>query len=174
MFQNTFLILDVSPGGRKQKGIKRYVCHSVSSAASLIFDCPTEISKFRIGQKFEVTLRNTLNLDLTEDANCGWNQDTESSHVAYDYLMHGKLFQIKESKVTPDYQNMTMSCNGLLVNLKASKAKLTSFTQDQNIYLCFQTIMPLFEQSTPSLMNLDKCTSIFQGSNCDSSQIKFL
>lgn len=120
LFIDTFIILDVNPGGRKSPKVDRYFAVDEKTRTnSLIFDYPATTS-FKLRKKNRLLL--TLCANLVEDNK-------------YQCILHGQIFQVKNSKKESDSAHITFSFGGLLMNLKTTKDRAYELTRDKRVYM---------------------------------------
>lgn len=123
LLEETFEVLDVNPNGKKFNKVDRIVCHGMNCNVNLILDLYSEVYKLKVNDKFDLVLVDTCN--------------TEDESFAYEYVMHGKVFQIKffhDRKKCAIF----ISFGGLLMSLKGDASCFEKFEADRNVYLCIK------------------------------------
>jgi hypothetical protein len=123
LFECHFKVLDINPVGKKFPKVNRFFAYGIlNSQITMIFDYPTN-------NPFSLKQGDQLDVALFEQ---------EPMDKKYDCIMHGQIFQIKKSKLHPGFSNTTMSCGGLLVNIRAATSRFQRFFLDQQVYLAIK------------------------------------
>lgn len=132
IFDDTFEVHDVNPGGKKFEKVARLECVGENYESALSVDVHSQLYPLVVGSKFMLTLARTLNLDgsMREPV---YNQTEEKSLAdEYEYVMHGRVF-----KVTKAGERATVfaSFGGLLMSLSTEPRYLNGFEMDMELYL---------------------------------------
>lgn len=79
--------------------VSRIVGRGENYDMDLVLDINSQIYRLPTGQKFNLLLAKTLNLDGSPDNNeWNYNQHEEASLMdGYEYVMHGKVFKVQQA-----------------------------------------------------------------------------
>ncbi|XVF23563.1 hypothetical protein REPUB_Repub13aG0049400 [Reevesia pubescens] len=122
----------------------------------MLLDVNTEIYPMIVGDRFQMVLAYTLNLDGTSDAGY-YNQEKNTLADSYEYVMSGKLYRIADAKEgtssstpkegTSDESarrisklEINVSFGGLLMMLKGNPSYMSEFKIDQFLHLLIRKI----------------------------------
>jgi len=102
----------------------------------MVCDFHSELYPLAAGEKIDVVLASTLNDDgSAEESNPVYNPHLKSSLLdEYEYVMHGKVFKIKQPSKTSHNIEVFISYGGLLMSLKGEPRHL-KLELDMNVYL---------------------------------------
>jgi DNA-directed RNA polymerase I, II, and III subunit RPABC3 len=123
--------------------VTRIVCRGENYDMDLVLDYNTVIYKLPAGQKFNLVLARTLNLDGTADS-VEYNQSDEPNLADnYEYVMPGRVFKVtaaaggakSEEKEQVTRMEVYASYGGLLMSLKGNPNHLQKIELDMRIYL---------------------------------------
>lgn len=132
LFDDTFEVHDVNPGGKKFERVSRVECVGENYESQLALDVHSQLYPLVVGSKFYLTLARTLNLDgsMREPV---FNQTEEKSLAdEYEYVMYGRVFKVTTSG---DRATVFASFGGLLMSLCTEPRYLNSFEMDMTVYL---------------------------------------
>ncbi|AQK61615.1 DNA-directed RNA polymerases II IV and V subunit 8B [Zea mays] len=112
-------------------------------AKSLIeLDVATDVYPMHAGEKFNMVIAPTLNLDGTPDTGYYTQAGRKTLADNYEYVMQGKLYKISED--TSSSQNakveMYASFGGLLMLLRGDPSTAASFELDQRLFLLIRKV----------------------------------
>lgn len=123
MFEAKFQVKTLNPNGKKFAKVNRILCQSKDYELWLDHNC--EKLKLKVGDQIRIRLTTVLDCDPGSG---------NPSDVAWDHIMHGKVFRTKKSSIC-------VSFGGLLMKLAGPKlSDLPSLERDRNIFLCLQFI----------------------------------
>jgi len=141
LFDDTFEVQDVDPGGRKFTRVSRILCHGENYEMDLVLDINSDLFKVKVGDKVNLALASTLRLDGQPDEKTYNPTDDPSLMDHYEYVMHGKVFKIQQSS---KQKNSTLECyvsyGGLLMCLKGDPRNLHKLELDQQLYLLMRRV----------------------------------
>jgi len=105
-------------------------------------DVATEIYPMRVGDKFNMVLAPTLNLDGTPDTGYYTQAGRKTLADKFEYVMHGKLYKISEDSSTSSSTKMEIyaSFGGLLMQLRCDSSSAASFELDQRLFLLIRKV----------------------------------
>nr|CAB3468898.1 unnamed protein product [Digitaria exilis] len=98
LFDDNFSVSRLDPDGKKFDKVTRIEAHNEQMYMQL--DIATEIYPMRAGDKFNMVLAPTLNLDGTPDTGYYTQAGRKTLADKFDYVMHGKLYKISEDSST--------------------------------------------------------------------------
>nr|CAB3471300.1 unnamed protein product [Digitaria exilis] len=98
LFDDNFSVSRLDPDGKKFDKVTRIEAHNEQMYMQL--DIATEIYPMRVGDKFNMVLAPTLNLDGTPDTGYYTQAGRKTLADKFDYVMHGKLYKISEDSST--------------------------------------------------------------------------
>ncbi|CAL5049954.1 unnamed protein product [Urochloa decumbens] len=108
LFDDTFLVSRLDPDGKKFDKVTRIEAHNEQMYMQL--DVATEVYPMRIGDKFNMVLAPTLNLDGTPDTGYYTQAGRKTLADKFDYVMHGKLYKISEDSSTSSSNKVFTWC----------------------------------------------------------------
>ncbi|CAN6176946.1 unnamed protein product [Urochloa humidicola] len=105
-------------------------------------DVATEVYPMRVGDKFNMVLAPTLNLDGTPDTGYYTQAGRKTLADKFDYVMHGKLYKISEDSSTSSSNKVEIyaSFGGLLMLLRCDSSNAGSFELDQRLFLLIRKV----------------------------------
>uniref|UniRef100_A0A804P646 Uncharacterized protein n=1 Tax=Zea mays TaxID=4577 RepID=A0A804P646_MAIZE len=105
-------------------------------------DVATDVYPMHAGEKFNMVIAPTLNLDGTPDTGYYTQAGRKTLADNYEYVMQGKLYKISED--TSSSQNakveMYASFGGLLMLLRGDPSTAASFELDQRLFLLIRKV----------------------------------
>lgn len=133
LFEDIFDVREVNPDGKKFEGVNRLHCRGTTYDVDLVLDINSEVFDVKAGSRVTLALSNTLALDGSPDDGSYNPQTGPSLMDSYDYVTHGRLFNIEHV----GGQNVALSASfgGLLFNLKGDQSQLDAFVSDMKFYL---------------------------------------
>jgi len=147
LFEDTFKCSALNVDGKKFDRVDRIVGISENYKINLICDIASHIYRIAVGDRFQLTLASTLNLDGTPDTNEYIAHRQQASLMdRYDYVMHGKVFKVSApsssaaSGVHDTRIEVFVSFGGLLMSLKGDVRNLAKLDLDMRLYLLIRLI----------------------------------
>ncbi|VDK56241.1 unnamed protein product [Anisakis simplex] len=146
LFDDSFLVKDVDPDGKKFDRVSRLFCDSESFKMELILDVNTQLYPMNLNDKFRLMLATTLRDD-------GLSDEPEYDplvHYArvdqFEYVMFGKVYRIEGEETSNALSESNTSAayasfGGLLMRLKGDANNLHGFVLDSNIYLLMKKLV---------------------------------
>ena len=137
LFEDIFEVTTLNPDGKKFDTVNRLAATGTTYECDLLLDTNCQIYPVKAGEKRTVVLASTLNLDGTPDDHFSYNSSANGAETnladAYDYVMHGRVFQI-------DYKKdgvivIAASFGGLLMRLTGDQRHLSSILPDMRLYI---------------------------------------
>ena len=103
LFLDTFSIASLN--AEKYDRVSRIFGHTENGDTELHLDVNTELYPIAEGERIQLMLASTLNLDGTRDDGKGWRdvgRGEQSLADTWDYVCHGKIYRFQEG----DEENM--------------------------------------------------------------------
>ncbi|XP_011006018.1 PREDICTED: DNA-directed RNA polymerases II, IV and V subunit 8B-like isoform X1 [Populus euphratica] len=113
MFEDIFVVDKLDPDGKKFDKVTRIEAHSQNCDMFMHLDVNTDVYPMFVNDKFTMALAHTLNLDGTPDTGYYTQGGRKTLADKYEYVMHGKLYQIQEEgsrRATRTYASMFRIC----------------------------------------------------------------
>lgn len=137
LFEDIFEVTELNPDGKKFESVNRLAATGTTYECDLLLDINCQIYSVKAGEKRTVVLASTLNLDGTPDDHFSYNSSangTEPSLAdAYDYVMHGRVFEMEYKK--DGMIVIAASFGGLLMRLTGDQRHLSSILPDMRLYI---------------------------------------
>lgn len=137
LFEDIFEVTELNPDGKKFESVNRLAATGTTYECDLLLDINCQIYSVKAGEKRTVVLASTLNLDGTPDDHFSYNSSangTEPSLAdAYDYVMHGRVFEMEYKKDGTIV--IAASFGGLLMSLTGDQRHLSSILPDMRLYI---------------------------------------
>ncbi|GFH61223.1 RNA polymerase [Chaetoceros tenuissimus] len=137
LFEDIFEVTELNPDGKKFETVNRLAATGTTYECDLLLDINCQIYSVKAGEKRTVVLASTLNLDGTPDDHFSYNSSangTEPSLAdAYDYVMHGRVFEMEYKK--DGMIVIAASFGGLLMRLTGDQRHLSSILPDMRLYI---------------------------------------
>ncbi|CAF9917180.1 MAG: DNA-directed RNA polymerases I, II, and III subunit RPABC3 [Heterodermia speciosa] len=133
LFLDTFSITSLN--AEKYDRVSRVFGHTENGDTELHLDINSELYPIAQGERIQLMLASTLNLDGTRDDGKGWRdvgRGEQSLADTWDYVCHGKIYRFQEG----DEENIKVfiSFGGLLLYMQGPYKKLTPLRIDY-VYL---------------------------------------
>ncbi|CAN6193176.1 unnamed protein product [Urochloa humidicola] len=156
LFDDNFIVSRLDPDGKKFDKVTRIEAHNEQMYMQL--DVATEVYPMRVGDKFNMVLAPTLNLDGTPDTGYYTQAGRKTLADKFDYVMHGKLYKISEDSTTSSSNKVYLLCvavwnrwkifareiyasfGGLLMLLRCDSSNAGSFELDQRLFLLIRKV----------------------------------
>ena len=122
----------MTPSDPRPHAVDRIVCKGETYNTDLLIDVASEVYPLRVGDKFNLALTSTLNLDGTPDADEYAPDGKPTLLDEYDYGMCGRVFRYEyqaDKKVSA-----VASFGGLLMLLSGEQRHLVRLSLDQKVY----------------------------------------
>lgn len=106
-------------------------------------DVNVDVYPLNVGEKFTMTLASTLSrVGAADDGTFSAAAAEEGSLMdVYDYVMHGKIFKLQESKASQGLKcSVYVSFGGLLMLLTGEPKQLASLELDKRVYLLMRKV----------------------------------
>ncbi|KAJ4827383.1 DNA-directed RNA polymerases II, IV and V subunit 8B [Turnera subulata] len=136
LFEDIFIVDKLNPEGKKFDKVTRIEAHSVKSEMEMQLDINSEVYPMAVREKFTMVLAHTLNMDGTPDTgyfNPGGRKATLADN--YEYVMHGKLYNITElGSGRASKAEIYVSFGGLLMMLRGEASQTAHFELDQRLF----------------------------------------
>lgn len=147
-FDDTFVIEELDPDGKKFDKVSRIVARSEKRGALLHLDVNTEIYPMHEKEKFLMVLSPTLNYSgepVTNEAQV----EQKSLADKFEYIMYGLLYKMDHMRSepsdggseSPPKVEVFVSFGGLQMRLRADPISCAKFTIDQNMFLLIRKLM---------------------------------
>lgn len=137
LFEDIFEVTELNPDGKKFESVNRLAATGTTYECDLLLDINCQIYSVKAGEKRTMVLASTLNLDGTPDDHFSYNSSangTEPSLAdAYDYVMHGRVFEMEYKK--DGMIVIAASFGGLLMRLTGDQRHLSSILPDMRLYI---------------------------------------
>lgn len=137
LFEDIFEVTALNPEGKKFESVNRIAATGTTYECDLLLDINCQIYSIKDGEKRTVVLASTLNLDGTPDDHFSYSASANGSEPsladAYDYVMHGRVFQIDYKK--DGIVVLAASFGGLLMRLTGDQRHLSSILPDMRLYI---------------------------------------
>ena len=137
LYEDMFLVQDKDPEGKRFDKVSRLVCQSVSMDTKLFLDVNTDIYPVEDGQRLQVMLASTLNLDGTP-----MDESFDPAVLVrptladkFEYVMHGRIFKCVEDKSAARVISVFISFGGLMMMLKGDVRTLAGLELDHRVFL---------------------------------------
>ncbi|KAI8571595.1 hypothetical protein RHMOL_Rhmol01G0132100 [Rhododendron molle] len=153
LLDDVFTVQKLDPDGKKfDRANSLIMCFLVSriEASSsdqqqffMQLDVNTDIYKLNVGDKFNMVLAATLNLDGTPDSGYFTQPQGGRQSLAdkFDYVMHGKLYKISDvSGPSGPKVEMLFSFGGLLMLLQGDTSDAKKLELDQRLFLLMKKV----------------------------------
>ncbi len=117
--------------------VSRLVAVGENYEMDMVCDFHCELYPIRAGEKLDVILASTLNDNgLVEKGTPAYDPNFKSTLLDdFEYVMHGKVFKIKQPSRNSPKIEVFVSYGGLLMSLKGESKNLRSIDLDMNLYL---------------------------------------
>ncbi|TKW22901.1 hypothetical protein SEVIR_4G258400v4 [Setaria viridis] len=140
LFDENFSVSRLDPDGKKFDKVTRVEAHNEQVYMQL--DVATEIFPLRAGDKFNMVIAPTLNLDGTPDTGYYTQAGRKTLADKFDYVMHGKLYKISDDSSTSSSTKVEIyaSFGGLLLLLRCDSSSAASFELDQRLFLLIRKL----------------------------------
>ncbi|XP_066364373.1 DNA-directed RNA polymerases II, IV and V subunit 8B-like [Miscanthus floridulus] len=141
LFEDTLIVTRLDPDGKKFDKVSRVEAHSEQLDTFMQLDVATDVYPVRAGEKFNMVLAPTQNLDGTPDT--GYYTQTGRKTLAdnYEYVMQGKLYKISEDTSSQNAKvEIYASFGGLLMLLRGDPSTAASFELDQRLFLLMRKV----------------------------------
>tara|TARA_B110000090_G_C13290517_1_gene411810 strand:- start:561 stop:980 length:420 start_codon:yes stop_codon:yes gene_type:complete len=130
----------MNQGGKKFERVNRLHCKGTAYDVDLTVDTNCELFQVKVGQQLIVKLASTLSLTgAPDDGKYNPLKEDEASLAdGEDYVMHGRVFEIKHLDNTK--VEVKASFGGLLFRLQGEQARLDMFEMDQQFFIMFRSL----------------------------------
>lgn len=137
LFEDIFEVTALNPDGKKFDSVNRIAATGTTYECDLLLDINCQIYSVKNGEKRTVVLASTLNLDGTPDDHFSYHSTANGAEPSladsYDYVMHGRIFQIDYKK--DGVVVIAASFGGLLMRLTGDQRHLSSILPDMRLYI---------------------------------------
>eukprot|EP00467_Chlorarachnion_reptans_P020877 CAMPEP_0114486296 /NCGR_PEP_ID=MMETSP0109-20121206/140_1 /TAXON_ID=29199 /ORGANISM="Chlorarachnion reptans, Strain CCCM449" /LENGTH=153 /DNA_ID=CAMNT_0001662451 /DNA_START=150 /DNA_END=611 /DNA_ORIENTATION=+ len=135
VFEDKFEVETVDADGKKFEKVSRIQCKGESYEMYLILDVHWGLFKCKEGEKINFALASTIDpMGAKEDSTYD-QRERKTLMDDYDYVMHGRVFQIEERKTGDSI--IYASFGGLMMSLKGNPKNFSGLEADMRIYaLC--------------------------------------
>ena len=137
LFEDIFEVTELNPDGKKFETVNRLAATGTTYECDLLLDINCQIYSVKAGEKRTVVLASTLNLDGTPDDHFSYNSSAKGTEPsladAYDYVMHGRVFEMEYKK--DGMIVIAASFGGLLMRLTGDQRHLSSILPDMRLYI---------------------------------------
>mmetsp|Transcript_16033 Transcript_16033/g.23456 ORF Transcript_16033/g.23456 Transcript_16033/m.23456 type:complete len:150 (+) Transcript_16033:105-554(+) len=136
LFEDIFDVTALNPDGKKFDSVNRLAATGTTYDCDLLLDLNCQIYSVKKNEKITLVLASTLNLDGSPDDHFSYNSSESnmpSLADTYDYVMHGRVFQIdykKDGTVV-----IAASFGGLLLRLIGDQRHLSNILPDMRLYV---------------------------------------
>ncbi|EER93104.1 hypothetical protein BDA96_01G014000 [Sorghum bicolor] len=141
LFEDTFIVSRLDPDGKKFDKVSRVEARSEQLGMYMQLDVATDVYPLRAGEKFNMVLAPTLNLDGTPDTGYYTQAGRKTLADNYEYVMQGKLYKISEDTSSQNAKvEIYASFGGLLMLLRGDPSTAASFELDQRLFLLMRKV----------------------------------
>mmetsp|Transcript_7289 Transcript_7289/g.13633 ORF Transcript_7289/g.13633 Transcript_7289/m.13633 type:complete len:155 (-) Transcript_7289:65-529(-) len=133
IFEDKFEVIQVDPDGKKFEKVSRIVCQGESYEMELVLDVHFGLFKCKIGEKINFALASTIDPSGRKEEENYDQRERKTLMDGYDYVMHGRVFEIEEDKKTTD-SVIYASFGGLMMSLKGNSGNFTQLEPDMRVY----------------------------------------
>ncbi|XP_058196830.1 DNA-directed RNA polymerases II, IV and V subunit 8B-like [Rhododendron vialii] len=144
LLDDVFTVQKLDPDGKKFDKVSRIEASSSDQQQFFMqLDVNTDIYKLHVGDKFNMVLAATLNLDGTPDSGYFTQAQGGRQSLAdkFDYVMHGKLYKISDvSGPSGPKVEMLFSFGGLLMLLQGDSSDAKKLELDQRLFLLMKKV----------------------------------
>ncbi|GAB5354944.1 hypothetical protein AAMO2058_000163100 [Amorphochlora amoebiformis] len=145
IFEDKFEVIQVDPDGKKFEKVSRIVCHGESYEMELVLDVHFGLFKCKVGEKINFALTSTIDPSGQKEDNTYDQRERKTLMDGYDYVMHGRVFQIDEDKKTTD-SIIYASFGGLMMSLKGNSRNFTQLEPDMRVYAMAKKVASSMEE----------------------------
>jgi DNA-directed RNA polymerase I, II, and III subunit RPABC3 len=138
VFEDRFRVMKVNPDGKMYQRLSRIVCKSTTnSSVTLTVDIHSELYTVDEGQTLSIALARTLHLDGSEPTNQYDHGIFHQSTLmdAFDYVMHGLVFESNADDKDSTKLKALMSFGGLLMKVEGETEALRDLQYNRHYYL---------------------------------------
>jgi len=128
-------------GGGKQyyEKVSRYKCYSHQMELELEIDINSELCPLAIGDQLRITLVTNLDDDKQSEHSfydASFLSINKSITDFYDYIMNGKIYEVRNSFECPNQKcEIYISFGGLLMFISGNPKSLETLDIDSKVYL---------------------------------------
>ncbi|XP_066366276.1 DNA-directed RNA polymerases II, IV and V subunit 8B-like [Miscanthus floridulus] len=141
LFEDTFIVTRLDPDGKKFDKVSRVEARSEQLDMYMQLDVATDVYPVCAGEKFNMVLVPTLNLDGTPDTGYYTQAGRKTLADNYEYVMQGKLYKISEDTSSQNAKvEIYASFSGLLMLLRSDPSTAASFELDQRLFLLMRKV----------------------------------
>lgn len=99
LLDDLFTVTAVDPEGKKFDRVSRLKATGENLSIDLVLDVNSEIYPVTLGDRLNIALSKTLNLDGSPSDEGSWRPDATGPSLAdkYEYVMYGKLFKFENT-----------------------------------------------------------------------------
>jgi len=139
LFEDIFEINALNPDGTKKfESVNRIQASGTTFECELLLDINCQIYSLTDGEKITLVLASTLSLDGSPDDHHCYTPNTPNDDKltladGYEYVMHGRVFEIKYKK--SGNVEVSISFGGLLMRLTGDQRHLGSILPDMRLYI---------------------------------------
>jgi DNA-directed RNA polymerase I, II, and III subunit RPABC3 len=137
LFEDIFEVTALNPDGKKFDTVNRIAATGTTYECDLLLDVNCQIYSIKDGQKISLVLASTLNLDGSPDDHFSYSSNVNGADPSladdYDYVMHGRIFEISYKK--DNVVVIAASFGGLLMRLTGDQRHLSSILPDMRLYV---------------------------------------
>ncbi|KAK7352458.1 hypothetical protein VNO80_17880 [Phaseolus coccineus] len=132
LFDDIFVVENLDPDGKKYDKVSRIVARSEKSDMYMLLDVNTEIYPIKEKERFFMALSPSLVLN-TKDGSV-------SIQDKFEYIMHGRLYNIEECSKPQFEVEVYASFGGLQLMLRGHASHCVKFAVDQKLFLLIRKI----------------------------------
>ncbi|XP_047334190.1 DNA-directed RNA polymerases II, IV and V subunit 8B-like [Impatiens glandulifera] len=140
LLQDIFTVERVDADGKKFDRVSRIEARSQQLDIEMQLDINSEIYPLYVGDKFNMVLVPTLNLDGTPDTGYFIQGGRKTLADKFEYVMHGKIYRIPEDAGRSKKVEMLVSFSGLLMQLNVEPGYAQKFDLDMKIFLLIRKV----------------------------------
>lgn len=138
ILEEKFKVKCVNPDGRKYQRVSRIECVSQESDTVIIVDINSDVYPVAPNEALTIGLARTLNPSGEEERSdvydhTVYHRDTIMS--AYDYVMHGKVYNCNTDVKAVEKIEILVSFGGLLMKINGTQPYLRDVQFNRNYYL---------------------------------------
>jgi DNA-directed RNA polymerases I, II, and III subunit RPABC3 len=135
LFEDIFEVTELNPDGKRFERVNRLAATGTTFECELLLDMNCEIYSVKDGEKITLVLASTLHLDGSPADHFSFIPNSTEPSLAdnYEYVMHGRIFDMKYSK--DNIVVIAASFGGLLMRLTGDQRHLANILPDMRLYL---------------------------------------
>ncbi|CAD6334977.1 unnamed protein product [Miscanthus lutarioriparius] len=140
LFEDTFIVTRLDPDGKKFDKVSRVEARSEQLDMYMQLDVATDVYPVCAGEKFNMVLAPTLNLDGTPDTGYYTQAGRKTLADNYEYVSKGSFTKSQRTPPAKMLKEIYASFSGLLMLLRGDPSTAASFELDQRLFLLMRKV----------------------------------